>query len=52
MQKLKVPERNGNTSRKWMETAYLNRLWLKTRIAKEMWEDRGREGIIKETGTR
>jgi hypothetical protein len=35
-----------------MKTAYLNRLWLKTRMEKEMWKDIGREGIINETGTR
>lgn len=52
MKKWKTTERNGNISRKRMETAYLNRLWLRTRMAKEMWKDRGRKGIINETGTR
>jgi hypothetical protein len=53
MKKWKTTERNGNNiSRKRMETAYLNRLRLTTRMAKEMWEDRGRDGIINETGTR
>jgi hypothetical protein len=34
-----------------METAYLNRPWLIKRMAKEMWEDRERDGIMDETGT-
>lgn len=51
VKKWKTTDRNGNISRKRMETAYLNRLWLQTRMANETWEDSGREGIINETRT-
>lgn len=51
MKKRKTTERNGNISRKRMETAYLNSPWLQTRMANEMWEDSGRKGIINNTGT-
>lgn len=51
MKKWKTTDRNGNISRKRMETACLDRLWLQTHMANEMWKDSGRDGIINETGT-